>query len=120
MFTKLRPLFPYLARYKQAFAWGGVAIVLNNVVWIFFPQVIRLAIDDLNHGVTHKKILTYALALVALSAAKGVFLFLTRWIIIGISRDIEFNLRNDLFAVLERQPAAYYQQHGARATSWRA
>ena len=111
MFTKLRPLFPYLARYKQAFAWGGVAIVLNNVVWIFFPQVIRLAIDDLNHGVTHKKILTYALALVALSAAKGVFLFLTRWIIIGISRDIEFNLRNDLFAVLERQPAAYYQQH---------
>ncbi len=111
MFTKLRPLFPYLARYKRAFAWGGLAIVLNNVVWIFFPQVIRLAIDDLNRGVTHKKILTYALALVALSALKGIFLFLTRWIIIGISRDIEFNLRDDLFSVLERQPAAYYQQH---------
>ena len=46
-----------------------------------------------------------------ISAAKGVFLFLTRWIIIGISREIEFDLRNDLFRHLERQPAAYFQQH---------
>ena len=45
------------------------------------------------------------------SAAKGVFLFLTRWIIIGISREIEFDLRNDLFRHLEQQPAAYFQQH---------
>ena len=83
----------------------------SNAVWIFFPQIIRLAIDDLNHGVTNHKILLYASALVGISIAKGVFLFLTRWIIIGISRDIEFNLRNDLFSVLEKQPAAYYQQH---------
>jgi ATP-binding cassette subfamily B multidrug efflux pump len=48
---------------------------------------------------------------VLISAAKGVFLFLTRWIIIGISREIEFDLRNDLFRHLERQPAAYFQQH---------
>ena len=49
--------------------------------------------------------------LVAVSVAKGIFLFLTRWIIIGISREIEFDLRNDLFRQLEKQPAAYYQQH---------
>jgi ATP-binding cassette subfamily B protein len=48
---------------------------------------------------------------VLISAAKGVFLFLTRWIIIGISRDIELDLRNDLFRHLERQPASYFQQH---------
>ena len=55
-----------------------------------FPQVIRIAIDDLNQGVTRRKIFLYAGLLVAISAAKGVFLFLTRWIIIGISREIEF------------------------------
>ena len=49
--------------------------------------------------------------LVGISATKGVFLFLTRWIIIGISRDIELDLRNDLFRHLERQSAAYFQQH---------
>ncbi len=102
---------PYLRRYKRAFVWGGLATVLSNAIWIFFPQVIRISIDDLNHGVTKHKILLYASALVGISVAKGVFLFLTRWIIIGISRDIEFNLRNDLFSVLEKQPAAYYQQH---------
>ena len=82
-----------------------------NIIWIFFPQVLRVAIDDLNHGVTRQKIFLYAGMLVGISAAKGVFLFLTRWIIIGISREIEFDLRNDLFRHLERQPAAYFQQH---------
>jgi ATP-binding cassette subfamily B multidrug efflux pump len=111
MFATLRPLFPYLRRYRRDFVWGGLAVVVSNVIWIFFPQVIRLAIDDLNHGVTRQKIFLYAGLLVAISAAKGVFLFLTRWIIIGISREIEFDLRNDLFRHLERQPAAYFHQH---------
>src|ERR1700751_1542451 len=111
MLATLRPLFPYLRRYRRDFAWGGLAVVISNAIWIFFPQVIRIAIDDLNQGVTRRKIFLYAGLLVAISAAKGVFLFLTRWIIIGISREIEFDLRNDLFRHLERQPAAYFQPH---------
>jgi ATP-binding cassette subfamily B multidrug efflux pump len=111
MFATLRPLFPYLRRYRRDFVWGGLAVIVSNAIWIFFPQVIRIAIDDLNSGITQKKILLYAGLLVGISAAKGVFLFLTRWIIIGISREIEFDLRNDLFRHLERQPAAYFQQH---------
>jgi ATP-binding cassette subfamily B protein len=111
MLAPLRPLFPYLRRYSSDFAWGGLSVVVSNAIWILFPQVIRVAIDDLNQGVTRQKILYYAGLLVLISAAKGVFLFLTRWIIIGISREIEFDLRNDLFRHLERQPAAYFQQH---------
>ena len=111
MLATLRPLFPYLRRYSRDFVWGGVSVVISNAIWILFPQVIRIAIDDLNHGVTRQKILLYAGLLVLISAAKGVFLFLTRWIIIGISRDIELDLRNDLFRHLERQPASYFQQH---------
>ena len=111
MLAPLRPLFPYLRRYSRDFAWGGLSVVISNAIWILFPQVIRIAIDDLNQGVTRQKIFFYAGLLVLISAAKGVFLFLTRWIIIGISREIEFDLRNDLFRHLERQPAAYFQQH---------
>ena len=111
MLAPLRPLFPYLRRYRRDFAWGGAAVVVSNAIWIFFPQVLRAAIDDLNHGVTRHKILLYAGLLVLISAAKGVFLFLTRWIMIGISREIEFDLRNDLFRHLERQPSAYFHQH---------
>ena len=111
MFTSFRPLFPYLRRYRRDFFWGGIVAILSNAIWILFPQVIRVAIDDLNHGVTRQKILFYAGLLVGISVAKGIFLFLTRWIIIGISREIEFDLRNDLFRHLERQPAAYFQEH---------
>jgi ATP-binding cassette subfamily B multidrug efflux pump len=86
-------------------------VVLSNAIWILFPQVLRIAIDDLNHGVTQQKILRYAGLLVLVSLSKGIFLFLTRWILIGISRDIEFDLRNDLFQQLEKQSAGYYAEH---------
>uniref|UniRef100_A0A7V5CUH3 Multidrug resistance-like ATP-binding protein MdlA n=1 Tax=Acidobacterium capsulatum TaxID=33075 RepID=A0A7V5CUH3_9BACT len=111
MFRKLKPLVPYLKRYRRQFFWGGVSVVCSNAIWIFFPQVIRAAVDDLNSGVTRQKILFYAGLLVAVAAAKGVFLFLTRWIMIGISREIEFDLRNDMFRQLERQPASYFHQN---------
>ncbi|MHB1022112.1 MAG: ABC transporter ATP-binding protein [Acidobacteriaceae bacterium] len=111
MFDRLRPLFPYLRRYKRSFLWGGISVVFSNAIWVLFPQVLKHAIDDLNHGVTRNKILLFAGLIVGVAAAKGVFLFLTRWIIIGVSRDIEFDLRNDMFANLERQSQSYYHEH---------
>lgn len=111
MLSRLKPLFPYMRRYKRGYAWGAVSVVLNNAIWIFFPMIIGVATDDLlHHGVTQRKILFYAGILLAIALAKAVFLFLTRWILIGISRDIEFDLRNDLFLQLEKQPSEYYQQ----------
>ena len=75
-----------------------------------FPLVIRRAIDDLNRGVTRHKLLTYSLLLLAVAAVKAIFQFLTRWILIGISREIEFDLRNDLFRHLERLSYSFYQR----------
>jgi ATP-binding cassette subfamily B protein len=111
MFSRLRPLFPYLKRYRRGFFWGGLATICSNAIWILFPQVIRRAVDDLSLGVTQRKIVQYAGVLMLIAALKGVFLYLMRWIIIGISREIEFDLRNDLFLNLERQPPSYYQEN---------
>ena len=111
MLPELKPLVPYLKRYRRDYAWGALVTVLSNAVWIFFPLVIRTAVNDLSRGVTRGKLLYYAGLLVGLAVAKGFFLFWTRWILIGISRDIEFNLRNDLFATLEKQPANYFQRN---------
>ena len=111
MFNRLKPLLPYMARYKRGYVWGGLATLLNNAIWIFFPLIIGIATDDLlHHGVTRRKILAYAGVLIGIALLKGVFLFYTRWILIGISRDIEFDLRNDLFLQLEKQSPEYYQQ----------
>ena len=110
MLSNLRPLFPYLKRYWRSYAAGTVAVFLNNGIWILFPLVIRKAVDDLNRGVTHEKLATYSLALVAVAAGKGLFQFLTRWILIGISREIEFDMRNDLFRNLESLSYDFYQR----------
>jgi ATP-binding cassette subfamily B multidrug efflux pump len=118
----LRPLVPYLKRYRSGLLWGGLCVLFNNGIWILFPQVLRRAINDLNSGVTHEKLRTFALIIIGLALAKGIFQFLTRWVLIGISRDIEFDLRNDLFAHLERLSYSYYQRNRtgdimARATN---
>ncbi len=106
----LRPLYPYLKKYRGGYAVGGLCVVLLNGIWILLPLVIGRAVDDLTTQVTREKLLTYALIILALAFSKGIFQFLTRWIVIGVSRDIEFDLRNDLFAHLEKLSYSYYQR----------
>jgi ATP-binding cassette subfamily B multidrug efflux pump len=106
----LRPLVPYFKKYRRSYMVGTLCVFLTNGVWILFPLVIRRAIDDLHLGITRHKLVTYALLLLAVAAIKGVFQFLTRWIVIGVSREIEFDLRNDLFRHLESLSYSYYQR----------
>ena len=119
---RLRPLVPYLKRHRHGLSLGGLCVLLNNGVWVLFPQVIRRAVNDLNSGVTRHKLLIYSLLIIAIALFKGIFQFLTRYVVIGISRDIEFDLRNDIFAHLERLSYSYYQRNRtgdimARATN---
>src|SRR5713226_9907892 len=107
----LRPLFPYLKKYRRAYVWGTFCVFLHNGIWILFPLVIRRAVNDLQSGpVTAHKLGVNALLLLAVAVSKGVFQFLTRWIVIGVSREIEFDLRNDLFRHLESLSYSYYQR----------
>ena len=108
---RLRPLVPYLKRYRRGLLWGGLCVLLTNGIAVQFPRVIQGAVDDLRLGITSHKLATYALLVVGVFAAKGIFQFLTRWVVIGISRDIEFDLRNDLFQHLERLSYSYYQRN---------
>jgi ATP-binding cassette, subfamily B, multidrug efflux pump len=122
LLKSLRPLLPYLKRYRWGYAAGTLCVFLTNGIWILFPLALGKAADDLHAGVTRHKLLLYAAALLAIAVTKGIFQFLTRWIVIGISRDMEFDLRNDLFARLEILSYSYYQRHRtgdimARATN---
>jgi ATP-binding cassette subfamily B protein len=110
MIQQLRPLFPYMKKYRPTLLFGGVCVLLNNGVWILFAQVLSRAINDLNSGVTRHKLVTYSLLLLAIAGTKGTFQFLTRWLLIGVSREIEFDLRNDLFRHLEGLSYSYYQR----------
>ena len=108
--ANLRPLVPYLWKYRRGLALGAVTVLFNSGFGILSPQVIGHAVDSIRLGVTRDKLLFLAALLIAVALAKGIFQFLTRWIVIGISRDIEFDLRNDLFRHLESLSYSFYQR----------
>jgi ATP-binding cassette, subfamily B, multidrug efflux pump len=109
MSPAVRKLLPYVNRYRRAFAIGFVCVVATTAFQLLGPWILKYAIDDLSAGVTRGKLLLYAGLLLGVAIVRGVFLFLMRRIIIGASRDIEYDMRNDFFARLERQPLGYYQ-----------
>ncbi len=111
MFRDLGPLFGYMRRYRWGYLWGSLSVIATNAIWVLFPKVLQAAVDELNHGITRQRILLYAGLLVGIALVKGVFLYSQRWILIGISREIEFDLRNDLFKKLERQDSGFYQRY---------
>ena len=136
MLKSLRPLKPYLWKYRWPLFFGGLCVLLNNGIWILFPQVIRRAVDTFEHKAPGKfdyigrlldriaahfygadaahqlrdSLLVFSAMMIAVALAKGIFQFLTRWVVIGVSREIEYDLRNDLFAHLESLSYSYYQR----------
>jgi ATP-binding cassette subfamily B multidrug efflux pump len=111
MFRDLAPLFGYMRRYRWGYLWGTLSCVATNTVWVQFPRVLEKAVDELKNGTTRDRILLFAALLVGIALVKGIFLYSQRWILIGISREIEFDLRNDLFRKLERQDSGFYQRY---------
>ena len=109
-------LIPYLLRYRHRFALGSVFLVLSTAITLLSPWVLKHAVDNLadrlgpdSDAVTGPSMALFAAALVGLALAGGVCRFLMRRIIIGASRDIELDLRNDLFHHLQRLPPAWFQ-----------
>jgi ATP-binding cassette subfamily B protein len=117
-----RRLLAYLARYRRSFLIGLACVVVNSGLQLAAPWILKLAVDDLTQAVTIEKIRLYALGLLGLAALSGWFRFLIRRVVIGASRDFEYDLRNDFFAHLQRLHLGYFQQHRtgdlmSRATS---
>jgi len=112
MLRDLRPLFAYMRRYRWGYVWGSLSVIATNAVSVQGPRIIGKAIDYLReNGATHQTILFYAGLLVAVYLVKGVFLYAQRWILIGVSREIEFDLRNDLFRHLEKLDSGFYHRY---------
>ncbi len=110
MLRRLRPLQPYLVRYKKRYVAGFIALLITQMVGATLPLVIKTGIDGLSRGVTPNRLLFYAGLLLGVAVAKAVFQFWMRWILIGISRDVEYDLRNNLFTHLMRLSPRYYTE----------
>ena len=106
-----RRLVQYVARYRRAFTAGFVCVILATAISTGGPWVVKYAVDDLSQGLTFDKVRWYGVLLFVLAAVGGIFRFLMRRIIVGASRDFEYDLRNDFFAALQRLQLSYFQHH---------
>src|SRR5438093_4244451 len=107
----LRPLVPYLKKYRNSYIWGGVFVLFMNAAWVLVPPIVGRAIDNMRQaGISLHKIGMLALVLLLVSTVKAIFQFLIRWVLIGASREIEFDLRNDMFRHLEGLSYSFYQR----------
>jgi ATP-binding cassette subfamily B protein len=107
-------LRPYLVRCKKTLFFGILTVVGSNLFTVVQPLFLGRAIDDLKasvdaHALAATDVLRWAVLIVGFSLIAGFFTFLTRQTIIVVSRHIEFDLRNDLLAHLQKLSYSYFQ-----------
>ncbi len=111
MLQSLSTLWPYVLRYRRGLALGIGALLMKDVLAAALPLVIKYGVDSLTRGFQIRVVIQMAALLVGLSLVKGVFQYWMRVIIIGISRDIEYDLRNDLFGHLVELSQDFYSRY---------
>jgi ATP-binding cassette subfamily B protein len=126
---ELSYLNKYLLRYKYRLLLGLVFIIISNVFAIIPAQIVRrsinlveenialfrmyegLALQDMIYDIFAGSILIYGVAILAMALLKGFFTFLTRQTIIVVSRLIEFDLKNDIYAHYQALPTSFYRRN---------
>jgi ATP-binding cassette subfamily B protein len=112
----------YFRPYKKELITGIICILASVVVGLFIPLLVGRAVDGLRADVTWAKLTRYALVILGVSLISGTFLFLQRRILIGMSRHVEFDLRQDFYRHLQQLPLSFFQANRtgdlmARATN---
>ncbi len=105
---ELLTLIPYLRKFRTRLLVGSLMVLLTNAAAVVSPWILRAAIDDLTLQVDQQKLLLYSGLILSFNALEGCFRFLMRRILIGLSRNVEFDLRNDLYAQLQRLSPSFY------------
>ncbi len=111
MLKSLATLWPYLQRYRKGLSLGIASLLMKDAFAAAQPIVIKYGVDSLTRGFVLRIVLQLAGLLIGLSLVKGLFQYWMRVIIIGISRDIEFDLRNDLFSHLVELSQDFYSRY---------
>lgn len=110
-FNKLDPLPKLITPYLGTIAIGILYLILSNLFYISIPQVLRIGMNSLEQETATAPFLFYCfLAVVGLAVIGGFFMYLTRQTIIIASRDVEYDLRNYMFAHLLRLPLSFYDR----------
>ncbi|HWS73482.1 MAG TPA: ABC transporter transmembrane domain-containing protein, partial [Thermoanaerobaculia bacterium] len=108
--TPLSRLLSYFRRNRTPLLLGALCVLGSAAFSLLKPLVVGNAVDELAKAITRGALVRYGLLYAGAAAMEGAFLYLQRWIIIGASRKIEYDMRNDFYAHLQKLPVSYYQE----------
>lgn len=107
----LNKLNKYFIRYKSKLLWGVLFILISNSFQVYIPLLLKDSIDTLQQDLSYSKILQYSLMIVGAALISGVFRFLIRQTIIVVSREIEFDMRQDFWSHIQRLSLRFFQNN---------
>lgn len=118
----LRKLVRYFRPYRVSLIVGILCIMAGVIFNVSVPLIVGSAIDANWNEIAWTHLTIAAGKVLGASAMSGLFLFLQRRILIGMSRHVEYDLRNDFYAHLVDQPLSFFHEHRtgdlmARATN---
>jgi ATP-binding cassette subfamily B protein len=108
--TPFRRLLHYFQRYRIRLTLGALCVVGSSTFSLLKPLIIGNGVNELTRGFERTTLIRYGLMLIGAAAVEGVFLYLQRSIIIGVSRHIEYDMRNDFYGHLQSLPLRFYQE----------
>jgi ATP-binding cassette subfamily B protein len=108
--TPVRRLLHYFALRKKPLAWGAISIFGSSGFSLLKPLIIGSAVDALAHGFTRAMLVRYGVMLAGASLVEGAFLYAQRRTIIGASRHMEYDMRNDFYGHLQKLPLRFYHE----------
>ena len=118
----LRKFGRYFLPYKVSLTVGIICILAGVLFNLYIPLIVGQAVDANWSEVSWGNLTASALKILGASLVSGIFLYLQRRILIGMSRKVEYDLLQDVYAHLVDQPQSFYQEHRigdlmARATN---
>jgi ATP-binding cassette, subfamily B, multidrug efflux pump len=102
-------LIPYLSRYRRKMVLGFVMVISTVAASMFSPRILKYVVDDLQRSIAAEKLPYYAGLILAISILEGFFRFWMRRILIGVSREVEYDLRNDFLAHVQKLSLSFLQ-----------
>lgn len=101
----------YFLRYKKKLALGVVFILISNAAQVFIPIFLREGIDGIQENVEYGKLFEYGALIFGAAIIAGIFRFLIRQTIIVVSREIEYDLRQDFWSHIQSLSYRYFQNN---------
>src|SRR4026209_2338654 len=107
----LRKFVRYFRPYKASLTIGILCILAGVLFNLSIPLIVGQAIDENWTALSWSRLTMAALQVLGASVVSGTFLYLQRRILIGVSRNVEYDLRKDFYAHLVDQPLSFFHEH---------